>query len=125
MNWNKNPYRHTAYEAESLAYPPSGGKGKMALLGFILPVAIIYLGLANWFTQEAEWFGNRGSVKIHAEAAKSMGALKICIALFCHFRYFWGLIPIYRVYQIGTTASLIGILCGFGAIFYHTFKNLF
>lgn len=46
------------------------------------------------------------------------------VGLFCHFRWLWGLIPVYRVFEIGTTISLLGVLGGilFGMYYFVTLQ---
>jgi hypothetical protein len=114
MKWLENPYRYTANEAEDLAYPPSGGRVKLVILGILLPLVVAYFGVHAWITEEAIWLG-RGSwdMVVHGRAAKSLGVAYTSIGLFCHFRWFWGLLSFYRVFEIGTVISL---LCFLGAL---------
>jgi len=122
MKWFENPYRHTADEAEDLAYPPSGGWVKMVLLGIIVPVGIGYAGVQAWMTEEAVWFGRRGvDLVVRGRTARALGVVYGSVGLFCHFRWLWGLIPVYRVFEIGTMASLLGILGGIGFAVYYAF----
>jgi len=123
LNWNENPNRHTATDVEDLAYPPSGGRVKLVLLGIILPLAIIHFGVQAWTSEKATWFGNQGSsIVVHGATAKSLAISHISAALFCHFRWFWGLIPVYRAFEIGTVISLLGILGGIFSALYFAFK---
>ena len=120
MKWMDNPYRHTASDAEDLTYPPSGGRVKMILLGIVVPLVILYFGFDAWTTEEATWLGSRSSdIKVRGNTAKCVGVTYSSIGLFCHFRWFWGLIPVYRVFEIGMVVSLLGILGGilFGAYY--------
>ena len=120
MKWFENYHSDTAADAEDLAYPPSGGRGKMALLGILLPIFIVYTGVQAWMTEEAVWFGRRGvDLVVRGRTAKAIGFVYGSIGLFCHFRWLWGLIPVYRVFEIGTTVSLFGILGGIGFAVYY------
>lgn len=113
MNWMDNPYRHTATEVEDLSYPPSGGRTKLILLGILLPLVIGYFAAKAWVTEEAIWLGqNDDHITVHGMTAKALAVTYLSAGLFCHFRWCWGLIPIYRVYEMGTVASLLGILGG-------------
>jgi hypothetical protein len=120
MKWLENPYRHTASDAEDLSYPPSGGRVKLVLFGSILPLVIIYFGAQAWITEEAIWFASRGSViEVHGPTAKTLGIFFTSIGLFCHIRWFWGLLGFYRVFEVGTVISLISILIGlFCGVYY-------
>ncbi len=120
MKWFENPHRDTASEIEDLAYPPSGGRVKLVILGVILPLVVVYFGVQAWLTEEAIWFGNRGSdMVVHGATAKSLGVAYTSIGLFCHFRWFWGLLPVYRVFEVGTVVSLVGFLGGLVFGVYH------
>lgn len=120
MKWLENPYRHTANEAEDFAYPPSGGRVKLVLLGIIMPLVIVYFGVHAWLIEEAIWFGSRGSdIVVHGPTAKSLGVAYTSIGLFCHFRWFWGLLPVYRVFEIGTVVSIVSFLGGLCCGVYH------
>jgi hypothetical protein len=122
MNWSENPNRHTASDAEDLAYPPSGGRVKLVILGIILPLGVVYFGVQAWWSEEAIWFGNRGSdLVVRGATAKSLGVAYTSVGLFCHFRWFWGLLPVYRVFEVGTVLSLMGFLGALIAGVYHLF----
>lgn len=113
MNWMSNPHRQTATDAEDLSYPPSGGRIKLVLLGILLPLAIAYFGVKAWVTEEAVWFGQGNSnIIVHGQTAKALAITYLSTCLFCHVRWFWGLIPVYRVFEMGTVVSLLGILGG-------------
>jgi hypothetical protein len=122
MNWSENPNRHTASDAEDLAYPPSGGRVKLVILGILLPLGVVYFGVQAWWSEEAIWFGNRGSdLVVRGATAKSLGVAYTSVGLFCHFRWFWGLLPVYRVFEVGTVLSLMGFLGALIAGVYHLF----
>jgi|688.fasta_scaffold45208_6 hypothetical protein len=122
LNWNENPNRHTATDVEDLAYPPSGGRVKLVLLGIILPLAIIHFGIQAWTSEKATWFGNQGSsVVVHGATARSLAITQISVGLFCHFRWFWGLIPVYRAFEIGIIISILGFLGGLFSALYFAF----
>jgi hypothetical protein len=39
-----------------------------------------------------------------------------------HFRWFWGLLPWHRVYDIGTVLSVLGFLAAGGVAFYEVMR---
>ena len=125
MKCLENPFRHTATEAEDLSYPPSGGWVKMVLFGIILPAIVVYFGFQAWITEEAVWFSSRNSsdLDVRGKTAKALGVVYASVGLFCHFRWFWGLIPVYRAFEIGTTISLLGVLGGIGFGAYYQFTG--
>ena len=52
MNWNKDRNRHSLDDIEDLAYPPTGGRGKIILLGVLLPIGIASLPQAHGRTRK-------------------------------------------------------------------------
>ncbi|MEY3895164.1 MAG: hypothetical protein RLZZ214_683 [Verrucomicrobiota bacterium] len=122
MKWLENPYRHTANEAEDFSYPPSGGRVKLVVLGILLPLVVAYFGVDAWITEEAVWFGRgNADMEVHGRTAKSLGVAYTSVGLFCHFRWFWGLLPVYRVFEVGTVISLLGFLGGLAFGVYYLF----
>jgi len=122
MDWMGNPYRQTANEAEDLSNPPSGGRLKLILLGVVLPMVIGYFSVKAWVNEEAIWFGSRGhDMVVHGQTARALAVTYLSVGLFCHFRWCWGLIPVWRVFEIGTVVSLLGFLGGLGYAVYTLF----
>ncbi len=123
MGWNDNMNRNTVDDIEDLSYPPSGGRVKMIVLGILLPLVIGYFAARAWMTQEAVWLGERGATMIvKGVAAKALGVCYFGAAGFCHFRWFWGLVPAYRVFTIGIVLSMILGLGGCGTACYYVFR---
>lgn len=114
MKLFENPLRHVATEVDIISDPPAGGMVKLILLGIFLPMVIGYFGMHAWMTQEARWIGRGMSMNVFGAEARALGFAYLSGALFCHFRWFWGLLPNGRVYEIGTVASLIGFVAGLG-----------
>ncbi|MEY5012377.1 MAG: hypothetical protein RLY69_92 [Verrucomicrobiota bacterium] len=123
MGWLDNPYRHTATEAEDFACPPSGGRGKLITLGIVIPFGLMIYAANIWLTKEAYWPGRRSSgMTVTGDTALAMSVGYAFLSLFCHFRWFWGLVPHYLTFRIGTTISLIGFLGALGASFFFLFQ---
>lgn len=95
------------FDAEDFAYPPTGGKFKLVLLGIIIPGFIAYYGVNAWLDEEAYWPGRRGGVTVHGESARAMAVLYMSVASFVHSRWFWGLIQADRIFQVGMVSSLL------------------
>lgn len=115
--------RNTVSEIEDLSYPPTGGRVKIAILGILLPLLLAYFASKAWIDQVATWPGNRGhGVIVKGETARAIAVCKLAVALFCHFRWFWGIVSTYRVFTIGMVVSLILFLCGLGAALYFGFR---
>ena len=109
-------------EIQDLAYTPSGGLAKMIALGIILPAVLVYFGVHAWLREEAIWLGSRGAnVEVEGNAAKSLAVVYASVGLLCHFRWFWGLLPVWRVFEIGTAVSLVGIIGGLICAVYYVF----
>lgn len=123
MNWNENPHRHTLGDIENLAYPPSGGRLKLIALGVLLPTTIASYAVRAWILEEAIWFGQDGSsMDLTGEAARSLAFCYVAVAMFCHFRWFWGLVPSYRIFSIGIVLSMLTGLAACSATLYHVLK---
>ncbi len=103
------------------AHPPDGGWVKLALLGVALPIVIWYFAGKAWITEEATWIGSRQNMLVDGNAAKSIAVVYLSAGLFCHFRWCWGIIPVYRVFEIGTVVSLLGVIGGLGYSVYYLF----
>lgn len=120
MPWTKDPRHQDAAQLERLAYPPSGGVDKLVFLGIVLPLVIGFFGVRAWVTGEAFWYGSRGSgMTVRGPAAQALAVVYVSAALFCHFRWCWGLTRFYRIYETGTVLSLLGVA---GGIFYGIYR---
>ena len=123
MVWRRNVHRDTAEGIEDLAYPPTGGLPHLILFGIVTPLIIGYFGIKAWVTEEAIWFGSRQSdMIVRGATARGLAIVYTSVATFFHFRWCWGLIPVYRVYHFGMILSLLGILSGMGYAFYAAFR---
>lgn len=102
-----------AYDFEDFTYPPAGGRVKLILLGVVVPGVFAYWGAHAWITEQAIWPGRRGSnITVYGDAAQAMAIMHFSIAAFFNFRWMWGMMQFYRVFEIGTAVSLLSFLGG-------------
>ncbi|MEI6656143.1 MAG: hypothetical protein WCP45_15370 [Verrucomicrobiota bacterium] len=98
---------------EDILNPPNGGRVKLVLLGILLPLIVAYFGIRACITEEAIcYYRHSGAIVEHGRAAMALGVTYTSVGLFGHVRWFWGLLPAYRVFEIGTVISLLGISGG-------------
>lgn len=122
MDWLGREHRHAGNDAEDLSYPPSGGRIKLIILGVIFPIVLGVIGYRAWISEEALWLGNNGqSLTVRGKAAQAIAFSYAFGATFSHFRWFWGLIPHYLTFRIGTTLSVLGFFVSFLAALYYAF----
>ena len=114
MKWNRNYYENETDTVDDLSSVPSRGRGKMIASGLVVPALLLLYSIRCWTSEEALWWVLGGSdVVAYGKVAKSAAVAYIGIAVFCHSRWFWGLLPNYLVYSIGVALGLIGFICGF------------
>lgn len=117
MNWKGDDDRESDRGdlLTDFAYPPSGGWGKMVCLGILLPLYLGYGAAQGWISGESVWKWGRAFEVLHGKAVVGHSVMKLGVALFCHFRWFWGLLPQYQVFEVGTVVSLVMFV---GGLFY-------
>jgi hypothetical protein len=59
---------------------------------------------------------------VTGRTAKPVALCWFCAGLFMHSRWFWGLLPWHRVYDIGTVLSVLGFLAAGGVAFYEVMR---
>ena len=122
MAWNPDMNRNTVDEIEDLSYPPTGGRLKIIVLGILLPMLLAWFASKAWIDQVTTWPGNRGhGIIVKGDTARAIAVCKLASALFCHFRWFWGIVSSYRVFTVGMVVSLVLFLGGLGAAFWFAF----
>ena len=104
-------------DLEDILNPPNGGRVKLVLMGILLPLIVAYFGVRAWITEETICyypgrFGQYGPIVEHGRAAMALGVTYTSVGVFGHVRWFWGLLPACRVFEIGTVVSLLGISGG-------------
>jgi len=109
--WNRDPRGEG--DLTDLAHPSaSGDPVKMSLLGFALPVWLIYHGVNAWLAQRAYLPGSRGGECLIGDAARAMAVVYLGFALFAHARWFWGELPNEWWFEKLTIAAAILIIGG-------------
>ena len=100
---------------EGWSTAPSGGLLKMLILGIGLPLWI-YLAFAHGIFESghATWHGRGAGLDVYGTAAYALGTSIAGVALFCHARWFWGLVPSAVAYALGTVVSLAMVAGGIG-----------
>ena len=92
--WTNKQYRTGFDDAEDLAYPPSGGRVKMCLLGIGLALVPIGYGIHCLLTLHALLPGENGTdLDLYGSAAVALGLVFISVGGFLHAHWFWGLFP--------------------------------
>ena len=123
MDWNRRANDGATDDVADWAYPPNGGRLKMVLAGLLLPLWVGYRAWVAWTTETAIWFGNRSSdMEVKGDTAKAIAVCYLAAALFAHFRWFWGLWPCYRLFEIGIVLAMILGLGGCGSAWYFAFR---
>ena len=112
LHWNKNPNRHFVTQVDTLSDCPNGGKVKLSILGILLPCYIIYHAVIAWVNELATWYGRNSDMEVIGNTARSLAVAYASVAIFCHVRWFWGVLGRYRVWELGTILSLLGFLGG-------------
>jgi hypothetical protein len=105
------------------SHAPTGGRFQQVLRGLVIPGVIIAVAARCYIYRHALWFGfghsSSSSVWLSGQAAQAMAGCYLSIGLFIHFRWFWGLVPVYRVFISGLVLSMIFGLGCFGMVLYY------
>ena len=113
MSWGRKFNQDLVDDVEEWSTLPTGGLEKMIAFGVAVPAAILAYGIYAWVNQKALWYVEGGdSFLVYGDTAKSLAFAYGSIGLFCHFRWFWGLLPNYLIYKCGITLSLLGFIGG-------------
>ena len=91
--WTNKEHRTAFDDAEDLAYPPSGGRIKMWLLGVGLAIVPIGYGIHCLHTGHALLFGRNQNLDVTGSGAVAFAIAYIAVGIFIHAHWFWGLRP--------------------------------
>ena len=98
-------------DTEDLAYPPSGGGTKLALLGILLPLALAAYAARGLVMREIFMPGHRGNgAMIHGDSAIAFALACLCLAALAHIRWCWGLLGCVKVFEVGTVLFGLGFV---------------
>ena len=89
--WTNKVHRTAFDDAEDLAYPPSGGRIKMWLLGAGLALVPIGYGVHCLRTGHAVLFGQNSDLDVTGSGAIALSIAYIAIGIFIHAHWFWEL----------------------------------
>ena len=108
FNWINKPHRKAGSFLEGLSTAPAGGVGKMLILGIAIPLLIALHANGIWEAGHMVWHGRGGAeLDVYGNAARAWAVGFGGAALFCHARWFWGLVPVAWAYALGTVAALL------------------
>lgn len=115
FNTINKPLARSAEFVEHWSVEPRGGWFKLLLLGVALPLVILLHAYGIWDAGHMTWHGKgNASIEIYGAAAKSWATAFAGGALFCHARWFWGLIPVAWMYTLSSLTALAMIGGGIG-----------
>lgn len=113
--WNRDVYESTGQEIEDLAYPPYGaGIVRKVAFGFLLPGWIGWHAVNGWLTARLFLPGKGGiGTWLTGDSARWLALAYIGMALFCHTRWFLGLLDIrFPLFEVLTVISILMIVAG-------------
>lgn len=81
----------------------------MVLLGILLPLALAWYAGQGFMKEAILLPGERGRFLtiIHGESAKWLALCYFAAGAAAHFRWWWGLLPSYRIFTWGSTLAMI------------------
>ena len=113
--WTNKEHRTAFDDAEDLAYPPTGGRLKMWLLGVGLALIPVAYGVHCLRTGHALLFGQNQDLDVTGSGAVAFAIAYIAVGIFIHAHWFWGLHPKFElVSYILKFLAVILFLASFG-----------
>lgn len=119
--WTNKQHRTGFDEAEDLAYPPSGGRVTMWLLGVGLALIPVGYGIRCLITGHAVLPGqNDSALDVTGSTAVALAIAYIAVGVFVHAHWFWGLQP--KRLIISNILKLLTVLVFLGSLGYVFYK---
>jgi len=118
--WTNKGYRTAFDDAEDLAYPPSGGRIKMWLLGVGLALVPIGYGIYCWRIGHAFLFGEDSNLDVTGTTAIAFAVAYISVGIFIHAHWFWGLHP--RFELVSYILKFLAVLLFLGSFGYGIYR---
>jgi len=114
--WNREVNESFGQDAEDLAYPPSeAGIVKRVALGFLLPGWLVWLAVQGWLSERLYLPGKgNNDTWMTGDSARWLAVAYGGVSLFCHARWFWGLLENrFKLYEIFTAIAALMFIAGF------------
>lgn len=118
--WTNKEHRTGFDDAEDLAYPPSGGRIKMWLLGVGLALIPVGYGVRCLLTGHALLIGRNSNPDITGSAAVALAITYIAVGIFIHAHWFWGLQP--KLELVSYILKLLAVLLFLGSLGYTIYR---
>jgi hypothetical protein len=120
--WTNKEHRTAFDDAEDLAYPPTGGRGKMLFLGIILALVPAGYGIYCLRTGHALMFGQNADLDVTGSAAVALAIAYMAVGIFIHAHWFWGLRP--KGESLSYLLKIFAVLLFLGSFGYAIYKIL-
>ena len=118
--WTNKEHRTVLDDAEDLAHTPSGGPGKMWVLGIVLALVPVGYGIYCLRTGHALMFGQNQDLDVTGSAATALAVAYISAGIFIHALWFWGLHA--KGESMSYLLKLLSVLLFLGSFGYAIYK---
>ena len=118
--WTNKVHRTAFDDAEDLAYPPSGGRIKMWLLGVGLALVPIGYAIHCLHTGHALLFGQNADLDVTGSSAVALAIAYIAVGIFIHAHWFWGLQA--KLQAVSYILKLLAVLLFLGSFGYAIYR---
>ena len=118
--WTNKEHRTVFDDAEDLAYPPSGGRIKMWLLGIGLALVPVGYGIYCLHSGHALLFGRNANLDATGSSAVALAIAYIAVGIFIHAHWFWGLLPKFEA--VSCVLKFLAVIVFLGSFGYAIYK---